>query len=196
MRYATLEMKKINGIGGDSHQPSETGEAPIHREYAAILQGEIKVINHNLLLWCQGLGCTFVEQRAAAQHSEFSFCIWLVSRWHKPWVHRSGSLTLSTKSLVEKNKSAFIFSLLFDVNNVESTSRTSYNHTPGLVWIKFINESNPEMSDVFRMRGDAGYLFLHDHSRLHPDRKYGNTPRQKLWMFFTRIIIEWKKTWG
>ena len=67
----------------------------------------------------------------------------------------------------------------FDVNNVESTPRTSYNHTPGLVWIKFINESNPEMSDVFRMRGDAGYLLLHDHSGLHPDRKYGNTPRQK-----------------
>ena len=34
MRYATLEMKKINGIVGDSHQPSETGETLIHREYA------------------------------------------------------------------------------------------------------------------------------------------------------------------
>ena len=49
------------------------------------------------------------------------------------------------------------------------------------------------MSDVFRMRGDPGYLLLHDHSRIHSDRK--NTPRQKkLWMFFTRKIpiIEWK----
>ena len=89
-----------------------------------------------------------------------------------PWHSRRKALLRKTK--VHSSSPCF-----FDVNNVESTPRTSYNHTPGLVWIKFINESNPEMSDVFRMRGDAGYLLLHDHSRLHPDRKYGNTPRQK-----------------
>ena len=121
------------------------------------------------ICWAQG----------GRQHSEFSFCIWLVSRWHKPGVHRSGSWHSRRKALLRKTKVHSSSPCFFDVNNVESTPRTSYNHTPGLVWIKFINESNPEMSDVFRMRGDAGYLFLHDHSRLHPDRKYGNTPRQK-----------------
>ena len=56
------------------------------------------------------------------------------------------------------------------------------------VWIKFINQS--EMSDVFRMRGDPGYLFVHDHSRIHSDRKTHQD--RKTLDVFPRNIIERK----
>lgn len=128
------------------------------------------------ICWAKGEG----------QHSEFSFCVWLVSRW------QCSSALPALTSFVEKNKNAFIFSWrrFFDVNNVESTPRTI---RVWMVWIKFINQSNPEMSDVFRMWGDAGYLLLHDHSRIHSHRK--NTPRQKKTLDVFHSKYYWMKTW-
>ena len=177
MRYATLEMKKINGIAGDSHQPSETGEP----SYIGNMQCEIKLINHNLLLWCQGLGCTFVEQSRGATLSEFSFCIWLVLRWHLP--AQCTSDTFREKLCREKQKCIHLLQAFLMLIMLRAQSHS--------VWIKFINQS--EMSDVFRMRGDSGYLFLHDHSRIHSDRKI-HQDRKTLDVFHSKYY--WKKTWG
>ena len=85
------------------------------------------------------------------------------------------------KALLRKTKMHSSSPCFFDVNNVESTPRTSYNHTPGLVWIKFINQSNlrcPMFSECEETPGICSFMItlgsiLIGNMEIHQDRNFG-----------------------